>query len=76
MSNKDSVITANRKTALTFQEKIIAAYLHYVQGIDQHIIAIAMGGVNHGRVNEACKDIKAAAQSRDTRRAAPDEQCR
>jgi len=49
----------SRKTALTFDEKITAAYLHYVQGVEQHVIAMAMG-VNMGRVNEACLAIKRA----------------
>ena len=48
-----------RKTALTFEEKITAAHLHYVQGIDQHVIAFAMG-VNMGRINEACVTIRKA----------------
>jgi|KBSMisStandDraft_5_1062788.scaffolds.fasta_scaffold75518_8 DNA-binding transcriptional regulator LsrR (DeoR family) len=49
----------SRKTALTFDERITAAYLHYVQGVEQHVIAMAMG-VNMGRVNEACLAIKRA----------------
>lgn len=48
------------KKALTFEEKITAAYLYYVRGNDQQDIAIAMGGVNMGRVNEACGTIKDA----------------
>jgi DNA-binding transcriptional regulator LsrR (DeoR family) len=48
-----------KKTALTFEEQITAAHLHYVQGIDQHVIAFAMG-VNMGRVNEACVAIRKA----------------
>lgn len=44
------------KTALTPQEKIKAAYLHYVRGINQHDIAVAFE-VNPGRVNEACKAV-------------------
>lgn len=47
------------KTALTFEEKVTAAYLHHAQGVDQHVIAMAMG-VNMGRVNEACLAIKRA----------------
>jgi DNA-binding transcriptional regulator LsrR (DeoR family) len=50
----------SKKTSLTLDERITAAYLHYVQGIEQHVIAIAMG-VNMGRVNEACLAIKRAA---------------
>jgi hypothetical protein len=53
-----------RKTALTFEEKITAAHLHYVQGVDQHVIAFAMGGVNPGRVNEACVTIREALEPR------------
>jgi hypothetical protein len=47
------------KTALTFEEKVTAAYLHYAQGIDQHVIAMSMG-VNMGRVNEACVAVRKA----------------
>ncbi len=46
-----------RKTALTFQEQITAAHLHYVQGLDQHVIAFAMG-VNQGRIGEACMAVR------------------
>ena len=35
---------SERKTALTFEEKITAAHLHYVQAIDQHVIAFARIG--------------------------------
>ena len=49
----------SRKTALTFDERITAAYLHYVQGVEQHVIAMAMG-VNMGRVNEACVAVRKA----------------
>jgi|SoimicMinimDraft_3_1059731.scaffolds.fasta_scaffold565791_1 hypothetical protein len=49
-----------RKTALTFEERITAAHLHYVQGVDQHVIAFAYG-VNPGRVAEACIAIRLAA---------------
>lgn len=47
------------KTALTPDEKIKAAYLHEVMGVDQHILAAAYG-VNPGRVNEALRDIRSA----------------
>jgi hypothetical protein len=47
-----------RKTALTFEEKITATFMHYVRRIDQQDIAM-MYGVNIGRVNEACHAIKA-----------------
>jgi DNA-binding transcriptional regulator LsrR (DeoR family) len=49
----------DHKTALTFEEKIKAAYLHYVRGVDQQDLATAFE-VNSGRVNEACKIIKEA----------------
>ena len=48
-----------RKTALTFEEKITAAFMHYVRDIDQQDIAM-LYGVNGGRVNEACQVIKHA----------------
>ena len=48
-----------RKGVLSFDEKVVAAYLHYVQGVDQHVIATAMC-VNQGRVSEACMVIKKA----------------
>ena len=47
------------KTALTFEEKVTAAYLHHAQGVDQHVIAMAMG-VNMGRVNKACVAVRKA----------------
>jgi hypothetical protein len=53
-----------RKTALTFEEKITAAFMHYVRLIDQQDIAM-MYGVNMGRVNEACLAIKHALQVSD-----------
>ena len=56
-----------RKTALTFEEKITAAHLYYVQGIDQHVIAFAMN-VNMGRVNEACVKVGDALGGRGTMR--------
>jgi hypothetical protein len=48
-----------RKGKLTFEQQIIAAYLHYVEGIEQQVIAVALV-TNSGRVNEACKKIKDA----------------
>ena len=48
------------KKALTFEEQITAAYLYFVRGVDQQNIAIAMGGVNMGRVNEACGRVARA----------------
>ena len=53
----------NRKTALTFEEKITAAFMHYVRQIDQQDIAM-MYGVNIGRVNEACNVIRKLLRSR------------
>ena len=50
------------KTALTFEEKVTAAWMHHVHGVDQHIIAMAMG-VNMGRVNEACVAVRKALDS-------------
>ena len=52
---------AERKTALTFEEKITAAFMHYVRQIDQQDIAM-MYGVNIGRVNEACNIIRKTLQ--------------
>ena len=48
-----------RKTALTFEEKITAAFMHYVRKIDQQDLAM-LYGVNGGRVNEACQVVKHA----------------
>jgi hypothetical protein len=62
MTHGNSLPKPQRKTALTFAEQITAAHLHYVQGIDQHVIAFAMGGVNPGRVNEACIAIRRALE--------------
>ena len=52
---------ADRKTALTFEEKITAAFMHYVRQIDQQDIAM-MYGVNMGRINEACNAIRKTLQ--------------
>lgn len=49
----------DKKTSLTFEEKITAAWAYHVKGIDQHTIA-AMYGVNGGRVAEACKLVETA----------------
>lgn len=49
----------DKKTSLTFEEKITAAWAYHVKGIDQHTIA-AMYGVNGGRVAEACKLVEMA----------------
>lgn len=50
------------KASLTFEEKVTAAYLHYAHGVEQQLIAIAMG-VNMGRVNEACLAIKTVLEA-------------
>jgi hypothetical protein len=50
---------AERKTALTFEERITAAYLHYVRGVEQQDIAVAFS-VNMGRVNEVCLAVRDA----------------
>lgn len=47
------------KTALTPEEKIKCAYLHYVRRINQHDLAVAFE-TNPGRVNEACLAVWAA----------------
>ncbi len=47
------------KRSLTPQEKIKAAYLHEVRGIQQSDIAVAFE-VNIGRVNEALMEIRQA----------------
>jgi hypothetical protein len=54
----------DRKTSLTFEERITAAFMHYVRDIDQQDIAM-LYGVNMGRVNEACVAIRNAVQFRD-----------
>jgi len=54
---------AERKTALTFEEKITVAFMHYVRDIDQQDLAM-LYGVNAGRVNEACLAVKHALQPR------------
>jgi hypothetical protein len=48
-----------KKSKLTFEEKIKAAYLHFLCGISQQNIAIAFN-VNIGRINEAVSQVKAA----------------
>ena len=47
------------KSSLTPEEKITAAYAHFVHQIEQQTISLILG-VNLGRVNEACKTIGAA----------------
>jgi hypothetical protein len=48
------------KATLTFEEKITAAFMHYVRKVSQQDIAIMLGGVNGERVNEACLLVKSA----------------
>jgi hypothetical protein len=47
------------KPNLTFEEEVTCAYLHYVRGVTQEIVAAAFA-TNQGRVNEACVKIKRA----------------
>lgn len=54
---------SDRKTALTFEEEITSAFMHYVRKIDQQDIAMVYG-VNIGRVNEACLTVKHALNGR------------
>jgi len=57
-----------KKTALSPEEQIKAAYLHLVAGLEQQFIASHIfDGVNIGRVNEACKAVKAAVTPRRKR---------
>ena len=51
----------SQKQALTTEEAIKAAYLHFIEGVDQHVIAVAFS-VNHGRVNEAVNNIMFAIE--------------
>jgi hypothetical protein len=55
-----------KHAALTFEEQITAAMLHYCYGVEQNIISVAFR-TNIGRVNEACKAIKAACEKLPTR---------
>jgi len=54
------------KADLTVNERIKAAYMYYVLGIEQNAIAVAFE-VNAGRVNEAIKVIRMV--SRDPKEA-------
>jgi hypothetical protein len=49
-----------RKSQLTFEERIKAAYLHSVLGVDQQALSVAFE-VNSGRISEACQAIAYAA---------------
>lgn len=46
-----------RRTVLSFEEKITAAFMHYVRGVEQQDIAM-LYSVNIGRVNEACVAVR------------------
>jgi len=47
------------KVSLEPLEKLKAAYMHDVLGVDQHLIS-AFFGINPGRVNEAVRDVRQA----------------
>jgi hypothetical protein len=53
------------KTTLTPAEKVTAAYLHLVRGVEVQDIGIAFG-VNFGRVSEAISTIKLVVGWPDT----------
>jgi hypothetical protein len=61
-SSDDTQMT-EKKTSLTFEETIIAAYMYFVREVTQQDIAAMMGGVNMARVNDACKAIKYGADN-------------
>lgn len=48
------------KTSLSFNDKIKAAYAYFITGATQQQIAVLLGVSNHGRVNEAIKEIEKA----------------
>ncbi len=50
------------KSSLTFEEKVKAAYLHFVMGVEQQLLAIIFE-VNIGRINEACAAVKNALEA-------------
>lgn len=52
--------TSTQKTALTPREKLKAAYLYEIRGIEQHVLADIFE-VNVGRINEAIIPIRRAA---------------
>jgi len=54
-------VSKDRKTSLTFEEKITVAFMHYVRGLHQQDLAI-LYCVNMARVNDACQDIKRACE--------------
>lgn len=47
------------KTALTYEEKLKAAYFHLIRGVDQHVLA-DMFNVNPGRIAEAVTAVRTA----------------
>lgn len=49
------------KTALTFEEKVTAAWAYHVKGIDQHTLA-SIYSVNPGRISEACTSVEKALE--------------
>jgi hypothetical protein len=48
------------KAFLDFHDQIRAAFLHYVVGLDQATIMIALGVANQGRINECCVAVRKA----------------
>ena len=57
---------SERKTALTPEEKITAAFMHFVRHVEVQDIAM-MYGINMGRVSEACNHIGLAVGLRQPR---------
>lgn len=47
------------KTSLTPEEKLKAAYLYEVRGVEQHLLADIFG-VNAGRIADAVKSVRKA----------------
>jgi hypothetical protein len=54
-----------KKTALTPEEVLRAAYAHMIFGVDQHALA-ACFGVNQGRIAEICGAIEWAIENHMT----------
>lgn len=50
---------ADRNAALTFEQQVTAAFVHYVRGVEQQDIAMLFS-TNIGRVNEACVAVRRA----------------
>jgi hypothetical protein len=57
---------SERKTALTPEEKITAAFMHFVRQVEVQDIAM-MYGINMGRVSDACRDVGVAVGLRQPR---------